>query len=410
MGAACSCLGGGQYDLSGDLEGKFRDLKGTAGTQQLTAVLMQLENDKKFRSNPVLNISSNDLAQLPIQIQFLRHTITALNVSQNMLNELPSVIGDLVHLEELDANDNKIKTLTPRIAELKKLKKLYLYKNKLSVLPDEIGELQACVEMNLFNNELIKLPPAIAKLEQLEEFNAADNKLKTTPNLDGLTSLTRLALFNNNIVIMPPLRGIAKIQKIELYRNQLDVLPTIDTFDQMDEFQVANNRLMALPDNIGQQSGRFAFTSPQPSQTLHAKHAHARVCVGLEALEASRNMLTQVPESVCKLDKLWKLMLSNNKVNISWLCVYAMEFMLPNIKHGFDLFSHRPPPPPSRKHSPLFSRARTHKLTSLPPALFKLSLRTLDISANLFEELPAGLDDCNTLVNLMVGLFACAFV
>lgn len=330
MGAACSCLGGGQYDLSGDLEGKFRDLKGTAGTQQLTAVLMQLENDKKFRSNPVLNISSNDLAQLPIQIQFLRHTITALNVSQNMLNELPSVIGDLVHLEELDANDNKIKTLTPRIAELKKLKKLYLYKNKLSVLPDEIGELQACVEMNLFNNELIKLPPAIAKLEQLEEFNAADNKLKTTPNLDGLTSLTRLALFNNNIVIMPPLRGIAKIQKIELYRNQLDVLPTIDTFDQMDEFQVANNRLMALPDNIGQQSG-------------------------LEALEASRNMLTQVPESVCKLDKLWKLMLSNNK------------------------------------------------LTSLPPALFKLSLRTLDISANLFEELPAGLDDCNTLVNLMAG-------
>jgi len=232
--------------------------------------------------------------------------------------------------------------------------------------------------MNLFNNELIKLPPAIAKLEQLEEFNAADNKLKTTPNLDGLTSLTRLALFNNNIVIMPPLRGIAKIQKIELYRNQLDVLPTIDTFDQMDEFQVANNRLMALPDNIGQQSG-------------------------LEALEASRNMLTQVPESVCKLDKLWKLMLSNNKVNISWLCVYAMEFMLPNIKHGFDLFSHRLPPSPSRKHSPLFSRARTHKLTSLPPALFKLSLRTLDISANLFEELPAGLDDCNTLVNLMAG-------
>jgi Leucine-rich repeat (LRR) protein len=39
--------------------------------------------------------------------------------------------------------------------------------------------------LNLFNNELIKLPPSIGKLDKLEEFNAADNKLKTTPVLNG---------------------------------------------------------------------------------------------------------------------------------------------------------------------------------------------------------------------------------
>ena len=48
----------------------------------------------------------------------------------------------------------------------------------------------------------------------LEEFNAADNKLKTVPKLDGLTSLTRLAIFNNNLVIMPPIKGLVKIQVV----------------------------------------------------------------------------------------------------------------------------------------------------------------------------------------------------
>ena len=44
-----------------------------------------------------------------------------------------------------------------------------------------------------------------------------------------------------------------------------------------------------------------------------------------------------------------------------------------------------------------------NKLTGLPPGLFRLNLKTLDVSDNAFEQFPVGLDQCSTLVNFMIG-------
>ena len=51
-----------------------------------------------------------------------------------------------------------------------------------------------------------------------QELNAADNKLKTVPKLDGLRSLTLLAIYNNNLVMMPDIKGLEKLQTLKMYR------------------------------------------------------------------------------------------------------------------------------------------------------------------------------------------------
>ena len=98
----------------------------------------------------------------------MKQHITELNISQNLLTDLPEQICELVHLKILDANDNRIKSLPVQIGELKNLRTLLLYKNKLTQLPDSIGNLAMCTNMNLFNNDIIRLPPTLSNLGNME--------------------------------------------------------------------------------------------------------------------------------------------------------------------------------------------------------------------------------------------------
>ncbi len=61
---------------------------------------------------------------------------------ENMsLKVLPSSIGELIYLEELDLNLNVLKTLPPEIGNCINLTKLEIIKNKLKSLPETIGNL-----------------------------------------------------------------------------------------------------------------------------------------------------------------------------------------------------------------------------------------------------------------------------
>lgn len=52
-----------------------------------------------------------------------------LSASNNMIDELPEGIENLIKLEILHLNDNKIKSLPKRIGQLSNLKKLFVHNN-----------------------------------------------------------------------------------------------------------------------------------------------------------------------------------------------------------------------------------------------------------------------------------------
>jgi Leucine-rich repeat (LRR) protein len=149
--------------------------------------------------------------------------------------------------------------------------------------------LTKCRTLNLFNNFLIKLPKQLSNLKELVEFNAGDNKIKTTPKFENMSSLIRLALFHHTIVSMQPLENLHTVQKLDFSKNQIDNFPNMGAFPKMVELLASNNRFTVLPEYIG-------------------KHSN------LQMFEAAHNKLNTIPASISQISKLWKLMLSENKL------------------------------------------------------------------------------------------------
>jgi len=105
----------------------------------------------------ILNISSNELIELPPKIEELKN-LKYLLIGNNQLTKLPPEIGKLKNLKELDVNRNHLRELPPEISELKILKRLDVGHNHLTELSLEIIQLEKLQELNVSNNQLLVLP------------------------------------------------------------------------------------------------------------------------------------------------------------------------------------------------------------------------------------------------------------
>ena len=86
---------------------------------------------------------------------------------QNEIRGLPSEIGKLTNLEELDLSDIQLEALPPEIGNLTNLEILDVDSNLLTAVPAEIGNLANLRRLSLNHNPLAKLPPEIRKLNTL---------------------------------------------------------------------------------------------------------------------------------------------------------------------------------------------------------------------------------------------------
>lgn len=98
----------------------------------------------------------------------------------NMEGNLPSSIGQLTNLENLELSFNKLEGAIPsEIGSLKNLKVLAFNGNNLTgTIPTSIGNLSSLNQLHLSSNQLTgKIPQSVTKLEYLEILNVFDNDL-----------------------------------------------------------------------------------------------------------------------------------------------------------------------------------------------------------------------------------------
>lgn len=221
---------------------------------QLEWVVRELEN---LTDLTVLDISGNDLINLPPEIESLVN-LTVLKIQGAYLFEkFPLVIIKLSNLTSLTLSwyfpdafrvgSRGILELPPEIGNLTNLTNLNLDNNQLTGLPPEIGNLTNLTSLNLSSNQITSLPPEIGSLTNLTNLNLSINKLTTLPpEIGNLTNLINLNLSNNPLISLPTeILQLKQLIKLNLhsyfggeFSNQLNLPPEIiDTEDPETIFQ-----------------------------------------------------------------------------------------------------------------------------------------------------------------------------
>jgi hypothetical protein len=144
----------------------------------------------------VLNLSGNDLSQLPDDL----HRLTRLRVlfcSDNAFTELPACVGRCAALTMVGFKANRIEQV-PGAALPPSLRWLILTDNCISELPTELGERPFLQKLMLAGNRLQRLPESLRQCHRLELIRIAANQLDELPEwLLTLPSLTWLAYAGN---------------------------------------------------------------------------------------------------------------------------------------------------------------------------------------------------------------------
>ncbi len=189
---------------------------------------------------PVLQVGShlgsNQLMYLPPEIGFfhtrdqlcltgpiidiseigLLNQLTALNVHESILRNVPKSIGLLANLTTLALCSNKITFLPDEFCQLTNLESITIENNQLSALPNGFSQLTKLKFLNIANNCLVTLPNGFCQLTNLAKLSIHSNRLSALPQ--EFTQLENLRILNvsSNPLIKPKeeVRKIAKLSKL----------------------------------------------------------------------------------------------------------------------------------------------------------------------------------------------------
>ncbi|KAF1392492.1 hypothetical protein PFLUV_G00028510 [Perca fluviatilis] len=246
-----------------------------------------------------INLSQNQLTSLPPGLLHLTH-VQRLSAAKNQLTvlfDIPTTTNwiGLRKLEELDVSDNCLRSLPTAVMHcLKSLSFLNVCRNTLSTFPDPWAcPLKQC---KASSNVIESLPNTISIFwrTHLQEVDFSDNSLKELPSyLFELEALVSLRLCGNHIATLPaPSKWkCSQLRTLDLSRNQL-------------------GKTQELP-----KSRRLAFLTtwnrrdPDPVCPIEFPMI---LRDSLEVLFLNDNQLECVPQSVCGLHSLTELYLSNN--------------------------------------------------------------------------------------------------
>jgi Leucine-rich repeat (LRR) protein len=206
-----------------------------------------------MKSLEQLQCPQNRLKTLPDGIGGLTKLRT-LDMSFNQLASLPNTVGGCTSLCTLLLNSNRIPSIPENIGNLGKLEVLNVTKNFLASLPDGIGNCVNLTEMYCDSNKLGNLPPGIGNLVKLQKMNVTENLLTSLP--DKMSSMSALRIFtasNNRLTEFPAqLCSLPALQGLFLNNNRMDTIPpAIGGLQSLTALGLAGNNITVLPGETG---------------------------------------------------------------------------------------------------------------------------------------------------------------
>jgi Leucine-rich repeat (LRR) protein len=220
----------------------------------------------------------------------IRFKETKLDLTDLVLEKLPTEIGRLSWLEILDLESVHLASLPKEIGLLKNLKELRLLDNKLQSLPREIGELLLLEHLDLGFNEIKDLPSEFSNLKNLLYLDFTNCGLGYFPFvITKLNNLKFLYLDYGGFEYLPAEIGnLTMLKELDINANLLTSLPTeFGNLTSLNILDISRNNFETLPEAL------FHLTN-------------------LEELYAGENHLKMISAKVSKLKSLKLLSLGNS--------------------------------------------------------------------------------------------------
>ena len=213
-------------------------------------------------------------------------SITALNLDENNITELPDEIGQFKLLSELfSICDNQLLSLPASVGNLVLLQRLRLSGNKLTNLPDTVSALTNLELLTVDHNRLTDIPRAYSTLTRLTELTFTDNDVrKIHPEMGLISSITSLGLQDNPLVVPS---------------NEICARSTAEVVDFLGRIK------------ISQLTGCLDLAALDLTTLMHQLHEATSARVVL----FQNNNLTKLPEEIEKLSRIQELILDNNPIN-----------------------------------------------------------------------------------------------
>jgi len=148
-----------------------------------------------------IDLSGNMLENIPKGFGSLKN-LKKLSLAANYLKKISNEIILIPKLIELDLRDNKITTIPKNIKNLKYIKHLYLKGNSLQKFYKHLCRLTTLKTLGMVNTKITEIPSDIKNLKKLKNLWIGKNKIKKLPDeLFLLKNLEKISLDDNPLPI-----------------------------------------------------------------------------------------------------------------------------------------------------------------------------------------------------------------
>ncbi|RZF38099.1 hypothetical protein LSTR_LSTR006498 [Laodelphax striatellus] len=146
-----------------------------------------------------VDLSKNNFTIFPENIVTLQANLSELDLKFNLLEELPSCVGQLSQLQFLNLSHNKLKTLPDELSQCLRMREILLESNRLTEIPDVIHDLTHLERLDLAGNSINEINVKLLQnLKRLYYFNVSCNNIQKIPcELGKLEHIKELMLFGN---------------------------------------------------------------------------------------------------------------------------------------------------------------------------------------------------------------------
>ncbi|CAG8543027.1 9497_t:CDS:10, partial [Racocetra fulgida] len=356
-----------------------------------------------------LNVSQNLMLDLPMDFIQSCTQLRDLNLSQNDLERVPQSIKQSEMLSFLDLNSNCLKDLEHGSLEMiGELTNLQVENNLLQRLPEKFSAFTKLNILNVANNSFSDFPQVVCTIVTLSELDLSYNKITSIPKAIGkLINLKKLFLIGNQLTDKLPesFQNLISLQELDIRRNQITSLDTISLIPNLEILLIEYNSVLTV--EISSKSLQKLIMSKNQlthfslketeSSLIELSLANANLCtlqndlferlLSVQKLDLRNNKLTSIPTTVGLMTNLTHLTCISNTLRTLPSEICSLVSL-----HTLDIhFNH---------------------LVSLPQEIWLCrSLATLNVSSNLLEQFPAPPTTSSTdpppLVHSLRNLYLC---